>query len=649
MDYPIDQPSKTPAKVTAPVLDPVTQEPFPYTLEDFNTTAPYDYILDIADEFLREVVRDAMEKHAKDLGKRTGFVRALDTRKKSRKSAARRELDGEPNIISYEGMELDLTSSSLWTTDEHGVRKENGIGGTEWACSHPIYPAERLRNIDTGELKVRLKWSRRRGVWDELVTEYNTLANAKDIVKLANLGVAVTSTRAKALVDYLADVMDSNYDVIPERKSVSRLGWNPEGFSPYIGEVVFDGNDAFGRMYTAISNPRGDYEAWKDEVRAVRKHSLLARIVLAASFASVLVDPMGCLPFFVHLWAADSGTGKTVAQMVAASVWGEPSVGGEYFKTFRSTSVGIEVMAGFCRSVPVFLDELQLARDSKGRIMFNVYELAAGAGKMRSNTKLGIAATPRWANCFITGGETPITGEQDGAGALNRVIEVECTPENKIIEDGHRTAAIMKANYGHAGREFIEILTEAGLMPHVKTRYEALFQTYSATDTTEKQAHSAALITLADELATKWIFRDDQAITVDELSALLRSKASVSVMRRGYEYVCDWVSQNQNRFNGKAESGEIYGRFPSEMDYENAGYVYIIRSAFSKACADAGLNAKALLSHLKASGLIKTRGRNMTMAKKVNGITTECVTLKLPSEENEEVVTEIGTFVGLDE
>ena len=101
-----------------------------------------------------------------------------------------------------------------------------------------------------------------------------------------------------------------------------------------------------------------------------------------------------------------SGTGKTVCQMLAASVWAEPTVGGDYFKTFKTTSVGSEMMAGFLNSLPFVIDELQLAKDERGRVRFNVYELASGSGKTRSTKSLGLAQTATWANCFITSGDS---------------------------------------------------------------------------------------------------------------------------------------------------------------------------------------------------------------------------------------------------
>lgn len=510
-----------------------------------------------------------------------------------------------------------------WIADDFGVRKYGAMGSIELACSHPIMPVEKLRNIDTGELKVRLAFRRGgkgRRAWTEILTDFDTISNARSIITLAKIGISVTSgKRAQNMVDYLADVLDLNYDAIPERRSVSRMGWNEEGFSPYVEGIVFDGNDNFGRIFHAI-HPKGKLEAWLYEALDARKYSITARILLASSFASVLVGPLSCLPFFVHLWGMDSGTGKTVGQMLAASVWADPTPGGDYFKTFKGTSVGFEIIAGFLNSLPLFIDELQLSKDARGRLIFNVYELAAGSGKLRSNKTLGLASVPTWTNCFITSGETPIVGDQDGAGAINRVIEIECKADSKVIQDGHRTANAVKANYGHAGKLFVDKLSEDLERP--KQLYEMNYEACLKNNTTEKQAMAAAIIVTADSLATEWIFKDDRAITVDEISEFLKSKEAVSAADRGYAYVCDWVAQNANKLHGTAESGDVYGLIEEP-------WVYIIRNVFNNVCKEAGISSQALLSHLKSRGLIQTRGRAMTKNKRINGVPTECVMMRI--------------------
>ena len=48
--------------------------------------------------------------------------------------------------------------------------------------------------------------------------------------------------------------------------------------------------------------------------------------MIASSFASVLVKIFQINPFIVHLWGKSSN-GKTVAQMICASIWGNPAKG----------------------------------------------------------------------------------------------------------------------------------------------------------------------------------------------------------------------------------------------------------------------------------------------------------------------------------
>lgn len=612
--------------------DGTTHDYASYTRDDFlTTTAPFEAIYKLHnDQFQEGRALEAMSEVARSV-KITNFKALYQAYVKSIKSAI--DTPNQTNVTRFEAQDRELDIGD-WTADETGVWRY-GINGPDYACAHPIMPVERLRNIDTGELKVKLAYRRganRRG-WNEILTDFDTVANAKNIVSLARIGISVTSgRRAQNLVDYLTEVMDRNYDRIPERKSVSRMGWNEEGFSPYVDGVIFDGNDRFERVFKSI-HPAGDYMTWACEAMGARDTSLTARIVLAASFASALIGKLGIQPFFVHLWGMDSGTGKTVALMLAASVWADPSPGGEYVKTFKSTSVGFEIMAGFLNSLPLCIDELQLAKDNRGKMIFNVYELASGSGKLRSNKTLGLASTPTWANCFITTGETPLTGDQDGAGALNRVIEIECRADAKVIEDGHRTSEVVKTNYGHAGREFVRILQADGMMEVIRGRYHELYDGLLKS-TTEKQAWAAALLVVTDELLSAHIFPGTRPLKANEIAEFLKSRESVSAAARGYAYLCDWVAQNGSKLCGKSDIGEVYGDIGKDRD---AGWVWIVRSVFNRVCADAGISAQALLSHLKSRGLIQTRGKNMTRGRRINGILTECVMMKL-SQQQEEMV-----------
>lgn len=611
-----------------------------YTRESFETTEPYKDLTLIDDRFVQQAEEQRLEEYAKSLGFKH-FKKFLAAYRKELRVAETTTFitRAAAGTTDFDGQEQELAIAS-WMCDETGIWRKARDGTREYACSHPIYPSQFRVNVDTGETKIKLRFKRGGdGVWREQIVDYDTIANARNIVNLAKFGISVTSgARAQALVDYLREITDMNYDYIERVSTISYLGWNSEGFAPYGNSVEFDGSPDFKNCFNAIAKPKGDMFKWFDEIEHIRNHGVAAKIVIAASVASCLIKPLGIQPFFVHLWGMDSGTGKSIAQMAAASVWGDPEINSnKYFTKFDATNTATEFLAGFLQSIPVIIDELQLAKDKNGKVVFNVYALASGSGKRRGTKNLGLAEVRSWNNCFITSGETPIVGSQDGAGALNRVIEIECKANSTVVDltndRGRETASILRENYGFCGRMFLRKLEKENGLERAKELYAKYHKECTENEASGKQAMAAAAILTADALLKEYEFIDGKQLTVKDMAEFLKSNESVSAANRGYEYMCDWVALNHNKF-GAHESGEIYGIIDEDV-------AYIIRSVFDKACADAAINAKALLSHLKTKGLLKQRkdSKGYTVFKRIiqGAPPTMCVGMKLSGENSAEI------------
>ena len=597
---------------------------YEYEAEDFLTPAPYEELYKSHKEpFVHASKLEGLAAYALSKGFK-GFKGMY--RKYVESIKLQNNTVYIDNATAFTGQELELSAGDWDATDE-GIYKKNGFSD-EVACPHPILPVERLVNIDTGEEKLKLAF-RKGTIWRRIIVSKTVLASSNKVTELAGNGVAVTSQNSKHFVQYISDLENLNYDIIPERKSIGRFGYIPgEGFSPFVEGLIFDGDANFSAMFQTVRS-RGSEAKWLETAMEARGMSVTARILLAASFASVLLEPLNCLPFFVHLWGVDSGTGKTVALMVAASVWGDPAVG-NYIKTFDGTVVGMEKTAAFLNNLPLCLDELQLAKDSKGRTNFDVYKLAQGVGRTRGNRSGGVDLTPTWRNCILTTGESPLTSQASGAGAVNRVIDIECRSAQAVIKDGMRISGAVKRNFGFAGRKFVEELYEPGVVERVTLRYQELFRDLSEQDTTEKQAMAAAAIITADELACEWIFEGkEKPLTVAEISEFLASKQTVSAGDRAYKYLCDWVTQNSNRLCRRSESQDVYGALEDNR-------AYIIRSVFESVLQEAGFSMAATVSYLRNEKLIEVRSKNNTKAKRINGIPTECFCLVLPSVELDE-------------
>jgi len=581
-----------------------------YTKQDFNTEEPYRELFALRnDRFKFNQRLTSLTENAEKVGFK-GFARMFKAYAESQ-AAKGVVID---NATQFEGQPIELKTGE-WYADDLGITRRNERNGEDIACVHPIMPVERLVNIDTGVEKLKIAF-KRGNIWRTEIYDRKTLASATNILDLANNGIAVTSENSRYLVRYLHDVENLNYDRIPERKSVGRLGWtNSDGFSPYVEDLVFDGANNFRHLYESI-HQEGSFDEWLKVARDIRKTESPAKIMLAASFASVLIKILGKLNFIVHFWGG-SEVGKSVAQMLAASVWGDPGEDG-YIQTFNGTQVGIELLGGFFNSLPLILDEFQLVKDKKSFETI-VYMLCEGIGRIRGKKTGGLQDTPTWKNCTLTSGEYPITNSASGAGALNRVIEIECKEKLFTEPDAPHVADVVRKNFGHAGKMFIIFLSNDGAKAEANRLYKQFYDAIGS-DSTEKQTMAAATILTADALATKWIFCDGNALKVEEIEQYLRTKESIDVNIRAYEYLKDIITANYYKFNKPNENAtaECWGSI-------SGGKINILKSIFEKICYDANYDPKALASWLKQKGYSETSGDREYKKVSINGNKLWCV------------------------
>lgn len=519
------------------------------------------------------------------------------------------------NSTQFDGQELELFSGE-YICDDLGVAMRDKYGFAVTICKHPIMPVRRLINVDNGDERLEIAY-KKGNVWRSVIAEKTTLASSNKILDLAANGVLVTSENAKNLSKYLLEIEDMNYESLPEQKSVSRLGWVGGGFSPYVDDLVFDGENNFKNIFNAVKS-FGDRDKWVEAMKALRAEGTAGRLFLAASFASVLIEPCGLLPFFLHAWGGTE-TGKTVGLMVAASVWASPKAG-DFTTTFNSTLVGQEMTASFLNSLPMCIDELQI-QSSAGVKDFDkiIYQLTEGIGRTRGAKTGGLQKTNTWKNCFITNGEHPISSANSGGGAVNRIIEFECT--EKIYSDLVGLCAVITQNYGFAGREFVEYLQQENSIEFVNGLQKEFYRQLLKSESTEKQAASASAILAADTIATAIIFKDGHELTVDDLSKIMTKKSDVDVNARAYDYFLELVTRNINKFKTNE-----YGDYPAEvwgkLDNE---HVYMIKSVFDREMQGAGFNPTAFLSWAKRRDLLLIKEQRRTIMTRVAGVPTNCV------------------------
>ena len=593
-----------------------------YTYDQYiGTSEPYEFLYSFKDnKFLMKQIQQKMKEKAGAIGVKC-FVALFDAYCQMQAKSNGVILE---NSTQFDGQEIELFSGE-YICDDLGVMIQDKYGFDQIICRHPIMPIQRLCNVDTGEERLKIAYRKGR-FWRSLVAEKSTLASSNSILQLAANGVLVTSENAKALSKYLFEIEELNYDMIPEQKSVSRLGWVGDGFSPYVDELVFDGENNFKHIFNSVKS-NGIREKWVDAMRELRSEKGVARIALAASFASVILQPCGLLPFFCHFWGGTE-VGKSVLLLTAASVWAKPSFG-EYVTTFNSTLVGQEMMATFLNSLPMCIDELQI-QSSAGVRDFDkiIYQLSEGVGRTRGAKQGGLQKVNTWKCCFITSGEQPISNTNSNGGAVNRIIEIEV--EEKVYKELPLLCEKINQNYGFAGIEFIEWLQVDGNIEKINDLQKSYYKELLKSDSTEKQAASASAILAADHIVTELIFQDGNNLTIEDMAKIMTKKDDVNVNSRAYDYILELVARNPNKFKTN-DFGEYQGEAWGKIETE---HIYIIKSVFDREMSLAGFNSTAFLSYAKRLGLLVCDPDKRTKKARITSSPTNCVCILKNSPPN---------------
>ena len=532
-----------------------------------------------------------------------------------------------------------------WTVDDLGVRTirydKNAQPMQVWACSHPIIPVEILKNVDTAQERITLAYYKS-ATWQKITVDRSVCANANKIVDaLSQFGIEVTSDNAKSMVRYISDCVGMNPVIMDPKKSINRLGWVGSFFTPYAEDIRYEGEADYEAIFKNIRN-KGSFEVWKELCSGLRKN-LPLRMMMATSFASVLLEPLKVLPFVLHVWGT-TGTCKTVALMVAMSIWGNPRMGG-LVKTMNMTKNAIMRNAAFLCSIPFAGDELQTIKDKwQGNFDQLIYQITEGVDRGRARAYGGVEDTKTWKNSFIFTGEEPITKVNSGGGSKNRVIEIAI--DGPLVPDGHYVSSIVQENYGFAGRKFVEYIQESQ-MAYLVSRYREIFDELCKLDTTDKQAMAMSCILLADEIAIKLFFTGEEPLRVSQVKRYLQSAKDVDVAERAYQQVMNWVAKKPTRFEDpKAENspnrGEVWGKHDEKTDL-----LVVNRDVLLAYLDQNGFDYTAVSKKWAEKGyLVRNSQGKMVHQTKVYGIKSSYVKFNLP--QNDDNTDEDG-FVMVDE
>lgn len=342
-------------------------------------------------------------------------------------------------------------------------------------CDGVFWPSEKLRNAD-GEYSVRF-W-----FWP-VRTEYPR----SEIVPLASIstrsvlesllarnGFVRSTWRGDHIVDVFMHLTRALVRTAQVTECVSQIGWS-KNFSRFFTGTEFlervpEGIAArhvnMAHVFRPFRLKFGSYgrlEEWKRAANTLCGDGLsVHRMAVVAGFASALMPlaPTG-MPHLLHLYSTASGSGKTTAQRIAVSVWGDPAANfGTSNATFRSLLERCSPFGNTCYAVD------EITTYSREDYHHLAYQLASGQPRQRLNDRAEYTVRGQpWCFLAITSANRDIAHELRTAGAahgeLARITSVRVHAGLVPVELSQEVEVITQ-HHGVAGREFVSHLLSVG-------------------------------------------------------------------------------------------------------------------------------------------------------------------------------------------
>jgi len=477
---------------------------------------------------------------------------------------------------------------------DEGVSKLDvyeGDGGEEpqWEriSTRPVFLSDRLID-EMGNVKMVV----RSGERDYIVNREAVVLRRRMGDMLANMDLPVSDLNSKELIRFFVKFEDANLQNFTNRLIATRCGWHDERFIlPGRHEDVHI--HPLGPGEQSLINAlkvKGDMGSLRRAVELVRP-SNTAMMMLYASAAAPWLEVVGCPNFLVHSYY-DSSAGKTIAQMLAASLWGDPSHEQGLLLTWNSTTVGVEYRAHFLSGLPFLLSEVKTIKNDKD-LMKSIYMLAEGRGRIRGDRQGGTRKEVGWHSIVISTGESALSSSSEYSGIAMRCFELYGPVLAHLSgEEVLEVEAIARANYGLLGRKMIELMeSRPELLEYVKDNYifwRKRFATAFPGRFGHRMAGYAAMITIGGMVLHDWLFEDrtsPQEI-FEVVEAALKEEAKdkgQSYAERALANLDSWVAEHRGHFSPSEESGWSFGKFTGVG-------VAILPHILQRACGELGLD-----------------------------------------------------------
>ena len=379
----------------------------------------------------------------------------------------------------------------------------------EWIAT-PVTVAARTTNSDDGSEGRFLRLLTDSGT-KEWIIPMEVFGGSGEYARLTlfGMGVIIALKKRGQFMEYLLDQRPAEVFA-----TTCRPGWHESGAFVLPGRTI--GSDKVRYQASAkgqnLFSMRGSLEGWRIDVAAKCQGNPVLTLAIGCALAGPLLSLVGVLGGGVHL-VGDSSSGKSLAQLIGSSVWGDPGI---FAASWDMTKGGLEIEASSRNDTMLPLDEIKRA-DPK-RVQEMAYSLANGQGKGTMTRDREARGKLSWRLLALSSGErslsehAAISGNAAHAGAELRMVDVNAgTRTHRAFDelhglegaDFHRQLTVaVGANHGHIGPAFVEKLLASDDRPGLLEDFAGIRAQFVEDNAQAgRVADRFAVIALAGEMA----------------------------------------------------------------------------------------------------------------------------------------------------
>jgi len=455
----------------------------------------------------------------------------------------------------------------------------------EWIAT-PVTVAARTTNSDDGSEGRFLRLLTYSGPKEWIIPMEVFGGSGEDARRtLFGMGVIIALKKRGQFMEYLLDQRPAEVFA-----TTCRPGWHESGAFVLPGRTI--GSDKVRYQASAkgqnLFSVRGSLEGWKVEVAAKCEGNPVLTLAIGCALAGPLPSLVGVLGGGVHL-VGDSSSGKSLAQLIGSSVWGDPGI---FAASWDMTKGGLEIEASSRNDTMLPLDEIKRA-DPK-RVQEMAYSLANGQGKGTMTRDREARGKLSWRLLALSSGErslsehAAISGNAAHAGAELRMVDVNAgTRTHRAFDelhglegaDFHRQLTVaVGANHGHIGPAFVEKLLASDDRPGLLEDFAGIRAQFVEDNAQAgRVADRFAVIALAGEMAIAYgllpwtpgtALADCQLLYGEWLSRVGGGNAEDRQILAG---ILDFIDKH-----GSSRFSDVEDQTPDTKVFNRAGYWEVV-------------------------------------------------------------------------